>query len=121
MTRSSWSGSTPKHRRGRRIGVPRDSWVDIPGYGIHKINAALYYGGPQLLGETVGNLIGIQPEYVFVTQFKYFQALVNAIGGVDVRNPVAFSDTYLKPEGFAPGASTSAATTRWPTRGSGTT
>ena len=29
------------------IGVPRDSWVDIPGYGSNKINAALYFGGPQ--------------------------------------------------------------------------
>ena len=36
------------------IGVPRDSWVDIPGHGNDKINASLYYGGPQLLGQTVG-------------------------------------------------------------------
>src|SRR3954447_15845351 len=43
------------------IGVPRDSWVDIPGHGSDKINASLYYGGPQLLGQTVGNLIGVQP------------------------------------------------------------
>ena len=28
------------------IGVPRDSWVDIPGHGSEKINAALYFGGP---------------------------------------------------------------------------
>ena len=32
------------------IGVPRDSWVSIPGYGSNKINAALYFGGPQALG-----------------------------------------------------------------------
>ncbi|HXR45458.1 MAG TPA: hypothetical protein VN759_11650, partial [Pseudolysinimonas sp.] len=32
------------------IGVPRDSWVPIPGYGSNKINAALYFGGPQALG-----------------------------------------------------------------------
>ena len=85
------------------IGVPRDSWVSIPGYGSNKINASLYYGGPQLLGETVGNLVGIQPDYVFVTRFKYFQALIGSIGGVDITNPVAFSDTYLKPEGFPSG------------------
>ena len=85
------------------IGVPRDSWVDIPGHGHNKINASLYYGGPQLLGRTVGNLVGIQPDYVFVTRFKYFIAMVNSIGGIDVHNPVAFDDTYLKPGGFKAG------------------
>lgn len=85
------------------IGVPRDSWVDIPGHGHDKINASLYYGGPQLLGRTVGNLVGIQPDYVFVTRFKFFIAMVNSIGGIDVHNPVAFDDTYLKPEGFKAG------------------
>jgi LCP family protein required for cell wall assembly len=85
------------------IGVPRDSWVDIPGHGFDKINASLYYGGPQLLGQSIGNLVGIQPDYVFVTRFKYFQALVGSIGGVDISNPVAFSDSALKPEGFAKG------------------
>ncbi len=85
------------------IGVPRDSWVDIPGYGSNKINAALYFGGPQALGAAVGNLIGIQPDYVFVTRFKYFQALIGSIGGVDITNPTAFSDSALKPEGFAKG------------------
>jgi polyisoprenyl-teichoic acid--peptidoglycan teichoic acid transferase len=85
------------------IGVPRDSYVSIPGVGSDKINASLYYGGPQLLGQTVGNLVGIQPDYVFVTRFKFFQALITSIGGVDVDNPIAFDDTYLKPQGFAQG------------------
>jgi len=85
------------------IGVPRDSWVDIPGHGYDKINASLYYGGPKLLGETVGNLVGISPDYVFVTRFKFFQAMIKDIGGIDVDNPVAFDDTYLKPQGFPQG------------------
>ncbi|HEU5038993.1 MAG TPA: LCP family protein [Nocardioides sp.] len=85
------------------IGVPRDSWVDIPGHGYDKINASLYFGGPQLLGRTVGDLVGIQPDYVFVTRFKFFQAMVKDIGGIDVDNPVPFDDTYLKPQGFPQG------------------
>ena len=48
------------------IGIPRDSWVPIPGHGSNRVNAALYFGGPQLLGETVAGLIGIEPDYVFV-------------------------------------------------------
>lgn len=85
------------------IGVPRDSWVSIPGHGYEKINAALYFGGPQLLGQAVGNLVGIQPDYVFVTRFPFFEDMVNDIGGIDVLNPVAFDDTYLKPNGFRKG------------------
>jgi LCP family protein required for cell wall assembly len=85
------------------IGVPRDSWVPIPGYGSNKINAALYFGGPQALGAAVGDLVGIQPDYVVVTRFKFFQALIGSIGGIDIQNPVAFTDPYLKPEGFAQG------------------
>jgi len=85
------------------IGVPRDSWVEIPGHGHDKINAALYYGGPQLMGQAVGNLVGIQPDYVFITRFKFFQAMIADIGGIDVVNPTAFNDENLKPKGFKAG------------------
>ncbi|CAN5594619.1 hypothetical protein BH11ACT8_BH11ACT8_21850 [soil metagenome] len=85
------------------IGVPRDSYVPIDGYGSNRINASLYFGGPQLLAHTVGQLVGIEPDYVFVTRFKFFQALIDGVGGVDVQNPVAFDDTYLKPLGFEAG------------------
>jgi polyisoprenyl-teichoic acid--peptidoglycan teichoic acid transferase len=85
------------------IGVPRDSWVDVPGHGNDKINASLYYGGPDLLGQTVGNLIGVHPKYVIVTRFPYFISMVKSIGGIEVRNPYAFSDDALKPIGFRAG------------------
>jgi polyisoprenyl-teichoic acid--peptidoglycan teichoic acid transferase len=85
------------------IGIPRDSYVSIPGVGSDRINASLYYGGPKLLGETVADLIGIQPDYVFVTGFPEFKAMVDAIGPITVDNPLEFSDPYLKPKGFAVG------------------
>ena len=85
------------------IGVPRDSWVSIPGHGNDKINSSLYFGGPKLLGQTVGNLIGVQPKYVFITRFPYFIEMVKSLGGVDVRNPYPFSDDPLKPGGFKAG------------------
>jgi LCP family protein required for cell wall assembly len=85
------------------IGIPRDSWVSIPGSGSNRINAALYFGGPDLLGQTVGNLVGVQPDYVFVTRFTYFQNMVNAIGGITVHNPRAFSDSEIWPQGFQEG------------------
>ncbi|WP_193604659.1 LCP family protein [Nocardioides dongkuii] len=85
------------------IGIPRDSWVPIPGYGSSRVNAALTYGGPQLLGETVGDLVGITPDYVFVTRFPFFEDLVDDIGGIEVRNPRPFSDVNLKDDGFRAG------------------
>ena len=85
------------------IGIPRDSWVNVPGHGYDKINAALYFGGPDLLGQAVGNLVGIKPDYVFVSRFPFFIQMVKDIGGIEVNNPTAFSDTYLKPSGFRSG------------------
>ena len=64
------------------IGIPRDSWVPIPGVGSNRVNAALYYGGPQLLARTVGDLVGVQPDYVFVTRFPFFEDMVDDIGGI---------------------------------------
>ncbi len=85
------------------IGIPRDSYVPIPGFGSDRVNAALTYGGPQLLGETVGDLIGIEPDYVFVTRFPFFEDMIDDIGGIDVRNPRVFSDDSLLPGGFRTG------------------
>jgi LCP family protein required for cell wall assembly len=85
------------------IGIPRDSWVSIPGYGSSRINAALTYGGPQLLGQTVGNLVGVQPDYVFVTRFQYFEDMINDIGGIEVSNPRWFFDENLNRKGFKKG------------------
>lgn len=85
------------------IGIPRDSWVPIPGFGYNRVNAALTFGGPSLMGRTVGNLVGVRPDYVMVTRFPFFEAMVNSIGGIYVDNPRPFSDPYLKPKGFRTG------------------
>ncbi len=103
------------------IGIPRDSWVPIPGHGSNKINAALYLGGPQTLGRAVGDLVGIQPDYVFVSRFKFFQALIGDIGGIEVRNPRRFDDPDLKPAGFKAGKVHLGGYDAWCSPGSGTT
>jgi len=77
------------------LGIPRDSWVDIPGYGQNRINAALEFGGPQLAADVVGNLVGIRPDYVFLTTFTGFKDLVNSIGGITVWSPYAFHDDNM--------------------------
>ena len=77
--------------------------MPIPGHGSNRVNAGLYFGGPQLMGRTVGNLVGVQPDYVMVTRFPFFENMVNDIGGIYVDNPRPFSDPYLKPKGFEAG------------------
>jgi len=85
------------------IGIPRDSYVAIDGVGSNRINASLYYGGPKLMARSVGNLIGIEPDYVLLTGFEGLQRMVKGIGGITVDNPVAFSDVHLKAKGFPAG------------------
>jgi LCP family protein required for cell wall assembly len=84
------------------IGVPRDSYVNIPGYGRNKINASMLYGGPQLMARAVGDMVGIRPDYVFTTSFWGFARMVDAIGGVTVSSKYAFSDP-LRPRGYRVG------------------
>ena len=80
---------------GSIIGIPRDSWVPIPGYGSDRVNAALTYGGPQLMARTIGDLVGVQPDYVFATTFTGFKAMVQSLGGVTVNSRFAFTDDYM--------------------------
>lgn len=72
------------------VSIMRDTWVNIPGYGSAKINAALNYGGISLQVATVENLLGIKIDHVAEIEFEGFKALVNSVGGVDVQVPFDF-------------------------------
>lgn len=87
---------------GTAIGIPRDSYVDVPGHGRNKINSAMLFGGPQLMARAVGNMVGIQPDYVFTTSFWGFSRMVDAIGGITVHSKYAFSDV-VRPRGYKVG------------------
>lgn len=67
------------------VSIPRDSWVDIPGHGKNKINAAYAFGGPSLLVETVERLSGVRVDHFAVIDFAGFQSMVDSVGGIDVR------------------------------------
>ena len=82
------------------ISIMRDTWVNIPGYGAAKINAALNYGGISLQVATVENLVGVKIDHVAEIEFEGFKSLVNAIGGVDVQVPFAFTSNVWT---FTPG------------------
>lgn len=66
------------------IHFPRDLYVEIPGHGEDKINAAFAFEGAPLLTETVQNLVGVKIDHVAKTDFEGFKDLTDALGGVRV-------------------------------------
>jgi LCP family protein required for cell wall assembly len=64
------------------ISLPRDSYVQIPGFGGNKLNAAYAFGGPQLLARTVQNATGLRIDHYMEIGFGGFVSVVNAVGGV---------------------------------------
>jgi LCP family protein required for cell wall assembly len=92
-------GLNLKTGAGTMIGIPRDSYVDIRGHGRNKINASMFFGGPQLMADSVGRLVGVRPDYVFTTGFLGFRGMVRAIGGVTVHSKFSFSDP-IRPRGY---------------------
>ena len=82
------------------VSIMRDTWVNIPGYGTAKVNAALNYGGISLQVATIENLVGVKIDHVAEIEFEGFKSLVNAIGGVDVQVPFAFTSNIWT---FTPG------------------
>jgi LCP family protein required for cell wall assembly len=69
----------------RRLSIPRDTLVPIPGYGTTKINAAYAYGGPALTIKTVEAFTGIKINHVIIVNLANFPKFIDAIGGVDVK------------------------------------
>lgn len=82
----------PADRSGIQVmSIMRDSWVEIPGHGMGKVNAALAYGGMPLLVQTVEGILDSRIDHVAVIGFEGFKSMTEALGGVTVNNPEAFS------------------------------
>jgi LCP family protein required for cell wall assembly len=86
-----------KNNTGFMLSIPRDLWVDIPGYGYQKINAAYedgqnenfsqsgyFSGGMGLLDEVISQDLGIQCQYYALIDYTAFRDAVNAVGGITI-------------------------------------
>jgi len=82
------------HRYVRMVSLPRDSWVEIPGHGMNKINAALGIGGPQLMVRTVEKVTGLTINDYVEVNFLGFVKVIDALGGVNICLPFAVDDRY---------------------------
>lgn len=87
------------------LSIPRDVWVNLPGYGWHKVNAASPLGGPELMREAVRRITGVAAERYVVVSTEALRKGVDALGGVRVcvekamryRDTAAGLDIHLEP------------------------
>ena len=66
------------------MSLPRDLRVEVPGYGMEKINAAFAFGGPALTILTVEQLTGVDINHYLEVDFEAFKDITDALGGVYV-------------------------------------
>lgn len=62
----------------------RDTLVNIPGHGEGKLNAALAYGGPDLLIQTIKETYGISLDKYVIINFWGFEAIIDQMGGLEL-------------------------------------
>jgi LCP family protein required for cell wall assembly len=92
----------PATRHITMLSVPRDLWVNIPGYGEGKLAIAYEIGGPKLAAYTLERALGIPADYTLALTFRGFMRLVDAMGGVTVNVPQELNDpTYPCLVGYA--------------------
>jgi LCP family protein required for cell wall assembly len=68
----------------RVLSIPRDTRVQIPRYGMQKLNHAYAYGRTELVRETLQRFLGIPIQYYVKIDYDNFPKLVDLVGGVDV-------------------------------------
>jgi LCP family protein required for cell wall assembly len=69
----------------RRLSIPRDTLVNIPGVGPSKINAAWAVGGPALALKVIKRFTGLQINHLIVINLGNFPKFIDDIGGVNVK------------------------------------
>jgi LCP family protein required for cell wall assembly len=104
------------------VSFPRDSYVDIPGHGQDKLNAAYAYGyadadpaapeaqklasGAQLLVQTISQLTGLQVDHYAEIDLLGFFNLSSVVGGVEVNLCKPVDDTRYSGAVFPAGVQT---------------
>ena len=74
----------PGQKTATLLSIPRDTLVDIEGYGQDKINAAFAYGGEELMIKTVSSFLSAKINHFVTIDFDGFVKLIDALGGVDI-------------------------------------
>jgi LCP family protein required for cell wall assembly len=75
----------------RMLAIPRDTRVELPGYGQSKVNHALAVGGVPYQLQVVEQYLDIELDHYGLIDFSGVVKIVDEVGGVEVDNPVAFT------------------------------
>ncbi|MGJ7911155.1 LCP family protein [Neobacillus sp. LXY-1] len=78
----------------RLISIMRDTYVEIPGHGKQKINAAYAYGGPELLRQTIKENFDIDINYYAVVDFEGFSKITDIVAPDGIEVDVPHEMTY---------------------------
>jgi len=78
----------------RRLSIPRDTLVNIPGAGLQKINAAWAIGGPALTLKVIKQFTGLEINHLVVIDLANFPKFIDDIGGITVRTGRVCSTLY---------------------------
>ena len=90
----------PKNKEMQMVSIPRDTRIQLPGYGWQKINAAYAFGGPKLAMQTVKNYLNVPLDYYVRINMQGLSDLVNAVGGVTVNNTLSWHDEGFYKKGY---------------------
>ncbi|CDZ74327.1 putative transcriptional regulator [Peptoniphilus sp. ING2-D1G] len=79
----------PKEEKVQILSIPRDSYVNIHGYGKHKINSAfnpLVYpdGGLNLTVKTVEDFLDVDINHYAIVDYEAVIRIVDTVGGIDI-------------------------------------
>lgn len=97
-------GLDRQNGRAAVLSIPRDLYINIPGYGRQRINMVDYLGeqqlkveggGPALVSQVLNNTLGIQTQHWIRVEMQGFESLVDAIGGVTVHLDCPFFEPIL--------------------------
>ncbi|PSL06929.1 LytR family transcriptional attenuator [Haloactinopolyspora alba] len=86
---------------GYLVSIPRDTYVEVPGHGENKINAAYSLGGPSLFVRTVEQLTDIRVDHLALIDWNGFEQLTDELGGVTLTfdEPTVLADDTTLPPG----------------------
>lgn len=73
-----------RHKKLKMLSLMRDTYVEIPGYGENRINAAYSLGGAALTVKTVQKNYGIKIDRYAVVDFQSFKKIIDTLGGIDL-------------------------------------
>ncbi|MCF6092591.1 LCP family protein [Microaerobacter geothermalis] len=74
----------PEKQKVLLFSLPRDTYVNIPGYGYEKLNHSMFFGGPGLVKQTVEKFLDIKIDHYVTVDFEGFRLVIDELGGIEI-------------------------------------